>query len=164
MLTQQLQGLGGLGEDADGFGAAHVYGVVIALFGEEVGDPVDGGFEPEGITGSRSGNDQFQTVFGAAAKPHEPLPGGGGGLLFGAIGIGLVDGGLKQGLQPSPRHRPKHWGQLCIDQAGLLDAEMPGGGGDVSGLVGRHLPSSGGRPGQPEPVPQIQGISDQPGC
>jgi hypothetical protein len=37
-LAEQRQGLGGLGEDADGFGAAHIHGVVIALPGEDVGD------------------------------------------------------------------------------------------------------------------------------
>ena len=107
VLTQQLQGLGGLGEDADGFGAAHVDGVVIALFGEEVGDPVDGGFEPDGISGSRSGNDQFQPVCGAAAQPDEPLLRGVSRLLFGTVGVGVVNGGLKQGLQPAPRDSAK---------------------------------------------------------
>ena len=55
VLAEQLEGLGGLGEDADGFGAAYVDGVVIALPGEDVGDPVDGGFEPDGITGGWRG-------------------------------------------------------------------------------------------------------------
>ena len=34
----------------------------------------------------------------------------------------------------------------------------------MSGLVGRHLPSLCGRPNQRQPVPQIQRITDQPGC
>jgi hypothetical protein len=45
ILAQQLEGLGGLGEDADGFGAADIDWVGVALPGEDVGDPVDGGFE-----------------------------------------------------------------------------------------------------------------------
>jgi hypothetical protein len=43
VLAEQLKGLGGLGQDADGFGAADIDGIVIAVPGEDVGDPVDGG-------------------------------------------------------------------------------------------------------------------------
>ena len=41
---------------------------------------------------------------------------------------------------------------------------MPGGCGDVAGLIGRHLTGLGGRPNEPEPVPQIQRITDQTCC
>ena len=34
----------------------------------------------------------------------------------------------------------------------------------MAGLVGRQLPSLGSRPNQGEPVPQIQRITNQPGC
>ena len=47
----------------------------------------------------------FKPVLGGAAEPHEPFLGGGGGLLFGADRVGFDDGGLQQGLQPTPRHR-----------------------------------------------------------
>src|SRR5687768_9910003 len=70
MLAQQLEGLGGLGEDADGFGAAHLDWVGVALPGEDVGDPVDGGFEPDGVPGGGSGDDQLQAGFGCAAQPR----------------------------------------------------------------------------------------------
>src|SRR4249919_1160877 len=40
---------------------------------------------------------------------------------------------------------------------------MPGGPGDVPGLIGRHLPSLSSCPHQPQPVPQIQRVGDQPG-
>jgi hypothetical protein len=60
-----------LGEDADGFGAAYVDGVVVALPGEDVSDPVDGGFEPDGVTGGGPGDDHFQAVFAGAAEPHK---------------------------------------------------------------------------------------------
>ena len=60
VLAEQLQGLGGLSENADGFGTADVNGVWIALAVEDVGDSVDGGFEPDGVTGGGAGNDQLQ--------------------------------------------------------------------------------------------------------
>ena len=107
MLAEQVEGLGGLGEDADGFGAPYIDGVGVALLGEDVGDPIDGGFEPDRIAGGGAGNDQFQTVLGLAAEPHEPFPGGRGGLLFGAVRVGFIDGRLQQGLHPAPRHRTK---------------------------------------------------------
>jgi hypothetical protein len=76
VLAEQLEGLGGLGEAADGFGAAYVDGVVIALPGEDVGDPVDGGFEPDGVAGGGAGDDYLQAVFAVAAEPDEPFLGG----------------------------------------------------------------------------------------
>jgi hypothetical protein len=64
------------------------------LLAEDLSDPVDGGFEPDGIAGGRPGNDQLQAVFGRAAQPHEPLLSGGGGLLFGTVRVSLNDGCL----------------------------------------------------------------------
>ena len=57
VLVEQLEGLGGLGEDAEGFGATYLNGVGVALVSQNVGDAVDGGFEPDGITGGSPGND-----------------------------------------------------------------------------------------------------------
>ena len=65
---------------------------------QDVGDPVDGGFEPDRITRIRAGDDQLQPVFAAAAEPHEPLLGGESSLLFGADRIGFDDLRLEQGL------------------------------------------------------------------
>jgi hypothetical protein len=92
VLAQQLQCQGGLGEDADGFGAPYIDGVCVALLGEDLCDPVDGGFEPDRIAGGRSGNDQLQTVLRVATQPHEPFPGSRGGLLFSTSQISLIDG------------------------------------------------------------------------
>jgi hypothetical protein len=39
---------------------------------------------------------------------------------------------------------------------------MPRGSGDPPSLVGRQLPGERSRPGQPEPVSQIQRVADQP--
>ncbi len=151
-----------MGEDPDGFGPPNVYSVGVALPGENLGDPIHGGFEPDGITGGGAGNDQLQTVLRRAAEPHEPFPGSGGGLLFGAFGVGLVDGGLQQGLQPAPRHRPQRCCNLLVHQGCLFEAEVAGGFGDRTGLVGRRLPGLRGRPHRRQPVPQIQRIPDQP--
>src|SRR4029450_8915230 len=51
MLTQHVQGFGGLGEDAEGFGAPHIYWVGVTVPVEDVGDPVHAGFEPDRIAG-----------------------------------------------------------------------------------------------------------------
>jgi hypothetical protein len=106
MLTQQLHCLGGLGEDADRFGAADLHRIGVALAGQDVGDPVDGGFEPDRITGRRPSDDQLQPVLGGPAKPYEPFLRSESRLSFGADRVGLDDGCLQQGLQPTPRHRP----------------------------------------------------------
>ena len=98
MATQQFERLGGLGEDADGFGAAHLDGVGVALPGQDVGDPVDGGLEPDRITRIRAGDNQLQAVLAATAEPHEPLLGSESGLLFGADRIGFDDLRVQQGL------------------------------------------------------------------
>jgi hypothetical protein len=68
------------------------------LLSQDVGDSVDGGFEPDGITGGGAGDDQLQAVFGVAAEAYEPFLGGGCGLLFGTDRVGFDDGGFQQGL------------------------------------------------------------------
>jgi hypothetical protein len=103
VLAEQLEGVGGLGEDANGFGAAYLNRIRVALLGEDVGDPVDGGFEPDGITGGGAGNDEFEAMFAVAAEPDEPLARSSGGLLFGTDRVGLDDLGFEQGLQPGQR-------------------------------------------------------------
>jgi hypothetical protein len=87
MVAQQPQRLGGLGEDADGLGSAHLHRVVIALTVEDVGDPIHGGLEPDRVPSGRPGNDQLQPVLGVAAQPDKPLRGGCGGPLLGAVRI-----------------------------------------------------------------------------
>ena len=142
MLAEQLECPGGLGEDADGFGSAHLHRVGVALLGEDVGDSVDGGFEPDGITGGGAGDDQFQPMLAVAAEPHEPFLGGCGGLVFGADRVSLDDFGVEQGLQPAPRQRPQGWGELGIHIGGLFGGEVSGGGTNAAGLVGLPPPAS----------------------
>ena len=81
-----------MSQDANGFGAAYLHGVGVALPGENVGDPIDGGFEPDRIAGGGPRNDQLQAVLRLAAEPHEPLLGGVGGALFGTGRVSLNDG------------------------------------------------------------------------
>jgi hypothetical protein len=59
MFAEQPQSFGGLGEDAEGFGAPHIYWVGVTAPDQNVGDPIDGGFEPDGITSGGPGNDQL---------------------------------------------------------------------------------------------------------
>ena len=82
-------------------------GSVSPCLAEDVGDPVDGGFEPDRIAGGGPGNDQLQAVLRGAAEPHEPLLGGVGGALFSTVRVSLNDGCLQQGLYPTPRQRTK---------------------------------------------------------
>jgi hypothetical protein len=76
MLAEQLQGFGGLGQDADGFGAPHRNSVGVAVSGQDVDDPINGGCEPDGITGGGPGNDHLQPMLSGAAEPRKPLPSG----------------------------------------------------------------------------------------
>jgi hypothetical protein len=100
-----LEGVGGLSEDADGFGAAHLHRVWVALLGENVGDPIDGGFEPDGIPGGGPSDDHLQPVFRAAAQLHESFLCRRGGALLGAGRVGPDDRRIDQGLQPAEGHR-----------------------------------------------------------
>ena len=134
VLAEQLECVGGLGEDADGFGTPYLNWVGVALAGEDVGDSVDGGFEPDGITGGSAGDDQLQPMLGVAAEPHEPFPSSGGGPLFGTHRVSLDDLGFQQGVQPTPRQHPQRWGELGVHPAGLVGGEVSGGGGDAAGL------------------------------
>jgi hypothetical protein len=51
MLAEQLQRLGGLSQDPDGLGPADIKAIGVAFTAEDVGDPINGGFEPDGIPG-----------------------------------------------------------------------------------------------------------------
>ena len=164
MFTQQLQCSGGLGEDADGFGAAHLHRIAVALQGEDLGDSVDGGFEPDGIAGCRPSNDQLQPVLGCPAKSHKPFLRSQCGPLFGANRVSLDDLGLEKSFQPAPRHCTQRGGELRVDPASLLDTEVPSGSGDSPRLIGRHPPNQSGRPNLGKPVPQIQRVTYQPVC
>ena len=63
VLAEQLEGLGGLGEDANGLGAAYLDGVGVAVVGEDVGDSVDRGFELDRVSGGGAGDDEFEAMF-----------------------------------------------------------------------------------------------------
>jgi hypothetical protein len=58
--------------------------------------------------------------------------------VFGGDRVGLIDGGLQQGVQPVPRECPECGCEACIDEPGLVFGEVSGGGGDVAALVGRR--------------------------
>ena len=58
----------------------------VAVVGEDVGDSVDGGFEPDRVSGGGAGDDQFEAVFGGAAEPDKAFLCGGCGCLFGSVG------------------------------------------------------------------------------
>src|SRR3954454_10601859 len=136
----------------ESFGATYIDRIGVALTLQDVGDAIDDGFEAGGVAGAGSGEDNFQAVFGAAAEPDEAFLSGRRGGVGGAVWVGLEDGGLQQGVQPGPRKRTKSRCDVFVNHSGLLGGEVSSGGGDAAGLVGRHLPSVGSRPDQPEPV------------
>ena len=75
--------------------------------------------------------------------------------MLGADRVGLIDGGLEQGVQPVPGECTWCGCEACIDEPGLVLGELSGGGGDVAGLAARRLPGDGGRPNLREPVSQV---------
>jgi len=103
VLAEQVEGLGGLSQNPDRFRTAHLNFIGITLPGENVRDPINGGFEPDRIACCGAGNDQFQPVLTAAAEGDEPFLRRRGCLLLSAGRVGLIDGGLQQGLQSPPR-------------------------------------------------------------
>jgi hypothetical protein len=96
-----------------------------------------------------------------AAQPDKPFRGGGSGGPLSTIWVGVHDGCLQQSVQPGPRQPTQRAGEALVNDRGLFEAEMSGGGGDVPGLIGRHPTGQHRRPDQPQPVPQIQRVGDQ---
>ena len=134
-----------------------------AVAAENVGDPIDGGFEPKGIASGSAGDDQLEAVLGCAAESHEAFLRRRGSPLFRGFRVGVNDRGLHQGLQPAEGDRTQRRGDALVDEPGLLSGELPGCCGDVAGLVGGHLPSQSRRPDAGKPVPQIKSVGDQAG-
>ena len=163
MLMQQPQCFGRLGENANRLGPPYVGGVGVAVVAENVGDPIDGGFEPKGIASGSAGDDQLEAVLGCAAESHEAFLRRRGSPLFRGFRVGVNDRGLHQGLQPAEGDRTQRRGDALVDEPGLLSGELPGCCGDVAGLVGGHLPSQSRRPDAGKPVPQIKSVGDQAG-
>ena len=106
-------------ENPDGLGTANIDGVRVALGAEEVGDPVDRGHERQDVQAGPA-RDQGPDVV-VVGSPHCHEPSGGRVLLggLGAVGVGLLDGGVQDCLEPGPPQRGDHTVHHLIDLSDL---------------------------------------------
>ncbi len=157
----EVQGVLGVGQDADGAGAADVEGVAVAEVAEVGGDPTHGGVEQQRVGGVQGHPDVGGRWCAAGAQPHSAA---GEGFVFvggGAVGV-VVEAGF-------------------VDQAGGVDLVDPLRGGrdqpvgEPDGVQGQVVGLAGDLPGPPhrdpagsdvvpepgEAVGQLQGVADQ---
>ena len=68
VVDEQLQRLGGSGQDADGVGSSGADWVGVAADSQDLSDPVDGRQKPDRIPGGCFGDNGFQSVFGVKGE------------------------------------------------------------------------------------------------
>jgi hypothetical protein len=143
---EELEGMRRTSENPDGLGTANIDGVRVALGAEEVGDPVDRGHERQDVqAGPARGQGPDVVVVG---PPHCHEPSGGRVLLGGpgAVGVGLLDGGVQDCLKPGPPQRGDHTVHHLIDLSDLWCRQGPGRGGNPPRLPRRHPALANRRP------------------
>ncbi|WP_371401391.1 hypothetical protein [Kribbella sp. NBC_00662] len=161
-MAQELLGVAGVGDDADGVGAAVLEVARVAEGLEGVGDRGDGRVVPDDRGGGSLGEQGFVAVVVAAADEDAALVCCLGGLVAGQVGIGVESGRADDLVQPVRRDRVDQRRDALVDvPCGFLGqfhargcelACLPRGG--VTGLYAR--------PGEREPVPQRQRLADEP--
>ncbi|MDT0186401.1 hypothetical protein Q9S36_40070 [Microbacterium sp. ARD31] len=88
MVQKEFQQVGGSGEPAQGEGAELVTVVVVAhRRGKDVGDPVDHGVEPGGVTRGDTGDEVTVAELVGARERHVALVAR--ALALGAVGLGI---------------------------------------------------------------------------
>ena len=160
---QQVEGVGGGGQDGQGFGAAEVGGVGVALEGQDLGESVDDGDQVDDLAGGGAGDQGLQAVLVGLAGAHEPVQGGGLGAGLGGGGVGLDGLGLDQGQEPARGQGGGVAAGDLVDPAGLV-LDQPRGGDGAGGLdrdpVG-HLVGLDPGPQQRVPVAQVDRVGQQ---
>ena len=138
VADEELEGMRRTSENPDGLGAANINGVRVALVAEEVGDPIDRGHERQDVQ-ARAAGDQGADVM-VVGPPHCHEPSGGRVLLGGpgAVGVGLLDGGVQDCLEPGPPQRGDHLVHHGVDLGRLGGGQGAGGGGNPPRLPRRH--------------------------
>ena len=135
--------------------------VRVALVAEEFGDPVDRGHERQDVQ-ARATGDQGADVM-VVGPPHGHEPSGGRVLLGGpgAVGVGLLEGGVQDGLEPGPTQAGDHLVHYGVDLGGLRDGEGARGGGDPPGFPRGDTTGLHRLPEPRQAVAEVQGVGDQ---
>ncbi|WP_202878557.1 hypothetical protein, partial [Kribbella jejuensis] len=153
-MGEEFLGEAGVGEDAYGFGSAVLEWARVAEGFEGFGDVGDGGVVA--VDGGCGGFDVdgFVAVFVAAADVHASVVGRLGGLVGGALRVGVLLGGLGDLLETVRGDRVDDRGDAAVDVLGCGVVEFGAGAHDLPGFPWGGLACLDPGPGQREPVAQ----------
>lgn len=161
MPVKQGDDLTGLGNDPHRRRTALVGGAVVAVDLEQVGDPVDQTHEVDCVLSFGPGVNRLQPAMVGLAGPDALSVGGGFSVADRLFGVGGNDRGIQRSLQSVPGQLSGERRQLPVDLGGGDLGEVAGGFGDLLALPTLHSTDGDGCPQDREPMPQIQGVSDQ---
>jgi hypothetical protein len=150
----------GVGDPADGFGAAFGQGVGVAELVEGPGEVVDGGVEGDDVAGGGFDPDGFGAVVVGGLDPDAALAGVVFGGLPGGVGVGFFDDGVDDFLQPVRREGVDDGDDAFVDQRRGLGGQFEAGAGDGPGAPYDGLAVEGFGPDPGKPVAQREGFAD----
>ncbi|MEU4295700.1 hypothetical protein AB0E63_46435 [Kribbella sp. NPDC026596] len=162
-MGEEFLGVAGVGDDADGFRAAHLNPAGVAEDLQGVGNGRDGGIVASDRTGGGRDVHRSRAVVVRPAHKHAMLArlllslGTGGG------GIGMHLRGGDDLVQPVRRQRVDDRRDPLIDIAGGLLGQLRTLRHDPTRLPWRRLTGPDAGPGEREPVPQRQRVTYEVG-
>ena len=160
---EQLDRADRVRQQRDGLDPPQLLHVRVAERGQRVGQERDRGVQPGDHPDRGADVEPGDARLAGPGPPRELLPGG--GLLPGRRGrrVSLDDPAGQPGLEPTPGQRPVHKpDHRRVHHPGRRHRQVPRLGRDQPRI--RHPRLAGHQPGpdQRQPVPDIEGVRDQP--
>jgi len=148
VLQQQGEQFGRSGEPPERDRPELVGGRVGVAWGDDLGDPGQGGVDPVGVTSGDAGDHGPQAVLVGARGGDVPPA----ALLFGALlmqcRVGLDDLRLRHGEDPAARLAGDDPGDCAVDHADAVQRQVAGQLGDPAGDVDLGLTGLHDGPGE----------------
>jgi hypothetical protein len=162
-VVEEVERLLGVSDDADRLRAADVLARLVAEGTEAVGDPVDGGVEPDRVGRLGADVDVLDAVVVGLADPDALALGGDACVVLRLGRVGGDDGRLDVAAKPAPRESVCPSRDSSVDDLDRLAAQVASQLGDLAGDPGGDLVRANPLPQKRKPMAQVEGVGDQCG-
>jgi hypothetical protein len=163
MTLQQRERVHGPCQDPQRSRPSYAHRRVVALGGEDLGDPVAHRDQHDHVAGVGPRDQRLQAELVALTGAHELRHRRGRATRFGGVGVRLDDLGLHQGEEGRPRQAGEVRRDLRVHPLGLLPAQVggPGAPGHLAGLPRPHPALADALPQARVPVLHGQRVGQQ---